>query len=97
MVLERSCCARCPPVLHLCSADFPETGGASIREMASEIGHNIDEKLGVHQNSESAINTKADEALDRASGKVANAATRVVDKAKEAVTGSKYSKEDERV
>jgi hypothetical protein len=65
--------------------------------MASEIGHNIGEKLGVHQNSDTSINTKADEALEHASQKVANAATRVVDRAKEAVTGSIYSKDDERV
>ncbi len=82
---------------HACSADFPETGGASIREMASEIGHNIGEKLGVHQNSETSVNSKADETLDRVSGKVANAATAAVDKAKEAVTGAKYSKPEDRV
>lgn len=81
---------------NLCSADFPETGGASIREMASEIGHNIGERLGVHQKSDTAVNTKVDEALDRVSGKVANAATAAVDKAKEAVTGSKYSKDEDR-
>lgn len=80
-------------VLHCCPAscrpDFPETGGASIREMASEIGHNIGEKLGVHQNSASAINTKADEAMSNAADKVADTASSVVDKAREAVTGSK--------
>jgi hypothetical protein len=81
------------PALHSrhssCSADFPETGGASIREMASEIGHNIGEKLGVHQNSDSAINSKADEAMSSAADKVADSASSVVEKAREAVTGSK--------
>lgn len=70
-------------------ADFPETGGASIREMASEIGHNIGEKLGVHQDSKSAINSKADEAMSSAADKVADSASSVVEKAREAVTGSK--------
>ena len=73
---------------YTCRADFPKTGGASIRDMASEISSNVGEKLGVHMNSDSAINSKADEAMSRAADKAADAASSVVDKAKEAVTGS---------
>lgn len=52
--------------------------------MASEIGHNIGEKLGVHQSSDSTLN-KAEQALSDASDSVAD----TVNKAKEAVTGNK--------
>jgi len=72
-----------------CSADLPKTGGASIREMASEIGSNLGDKLGVHMNSDSAINSKADEAMSRAADKAADTASSVVEKAREAVSGSK--------
>lgn len=76
------CCCR------LCNRpDFPETGGASIREMASEIGHNIGEKLGMHQDQDSALNSKADEAMSRAADKVADSASSVVDKARQAMGG----------
>lgn len=39
--LVRCCCGGC-----CCSADFPKTGGASLREMASEIGDSISESVG---------------------------------------------------
>jgi hypothetical protein len=41
LMLVHCCCCCC-----CCSADFPKTGGASLREMASEIGDNISESLG---------------------------------------------------
>jgi hypothetical protein len=37
-------CCCCHPCC--CSSDFPKTGGASLREMASEIGDSISESLG---------------------------------------------------
>jgi hypothetical protein len=40
------CCCWCCCCCCCCSADFPKTGGASLREMASEIGDNISESLG---------------------------------------------------
>lgn len=56
--------------------------------MASEIGHNIGESLGVHQDQDTgAVNSKADEAMCRAADKVADNASSVVDKAREAVRG----------
>lgn len=55
--------------------------------MASEIGHNIGESLGVHQNKDSALNSKADEAMSRAADKVVDSASSVVDKAKQAMGG----------
>jgi hypothetical protein len=50
LLLQCCCC---------CSADFPKTGGASLREMASEIGDNVSESLGGKSGSARSADTGA--------------------------------------
>lgn len=71
----------------VCSCDFPKTGGASLREMASEIGENIGDKLGVHKESTNEQTTVTSKAEQAAEG-VADAAHSTFQQAKETITGN---------
>lgn len=69
---------------HACSYDFPNTGGASVRDMASEIGDNVAGLLGMDRRADGVAGT-----ADKVAGKIVDGANKAADTAKSALDSAK--------